>query len=106
MASIKLSLNIDDADSEVRANHPAKITSGTLIFITYINWMITSAIYLGRLMENILRTKLNTEAASLTPLCQDKNFFILKLHTAFTQYSTSTDLLINIVGNIYHGNIY
>ena len=74
---LRLSLNRNDANGKVGTDHAAKITSGTFIAIIYANYAISFAIGLGRLVKKVLRTKLDTEATSLTPLSYHMNLTML-----------------------------
>ena len=73
---LRLFLNGNDAYSKVWTDHAANITSGTLIAIVYTNNMIPFIISLGGFVEEMLWTKLNTEAALLTPVYYHLNLIM------------------------------
>ena len=52
--------------------------------------MISFATGLGRLVKKMLRTKLNTEAASLTPIYYYMDLIMFRPYVTFTQYFSLT----------------
>ncbi|GAH77996.1 unnamed protein product, partial [marine sediment metagenome] len=74
----------NNIDSKVWTDHTADITSGALIVILYVGLMIPTAINLGKFVENMFRTELNTEATPLTPLRYHINSIMPCLCITFT----------------------
>jgi len=57
----------NNINRKVRTNHAAHIAPGALAVIIYTDRMISTTIDLIGLTQNMLRAKVNTEAALFTP---------------------------------------
>ena len=89
---------IDDADGEIGADHPADITTGTFGIVGDINRVISLAIDLLRLLENLLGTELDAEAALLTSICNNPDFFVFSFLIGFRQgYPPLTGVMITFI---------